>query len=97
MELLSLGNIIQALFTDSVSAQFYRTLLLFVAAAWVHGRQVRKEIKSQISQLIKVLQQDLNAQKELIAKTDGRVTKIEEHLNIKGEKSDGTDFRKLGH
>ena len=85
------GDTLEAFFGDSLKAQFFRTLFLFTAAAWVHGRQVRKEIRNQVGELISVLKQDLKAQKEMLGALTGRVTKIETHLNLK-ENSDGSDF-----
>lgn len=90
MELFS-GDTLEAFFGDTLKAEFFRILFLFTAAAWIHGRQVRKEIKNQIGELISVLKEDLKAQKEMIGALTGRVTKIETHLNLK-ENSDGSDF-----
>lgn len=76
-------EIISALLGDAMASEFYRTLALFTVAAWIHGRQVRKEIREQIGRLVSVLQQDLDAQKEVLCTLTGRVTKIENHLNLK--------------
>lgn len=85
MDFMSLDtDVIQAVF-GSLQTQFFQTLALFTAAAWIHGRQVRTEIKKQMGLLVEVLQQDLTAQKEVLASLTGRIDRIEEHLNIKGE------------
>lgn len=76
---------LRGLFSEAVSHQFTQTLMIFAAAAFVHGRQVRKEIKTQFGELINVLRADLDAQKNVLGKLAGRVDNIEATLKIKGE------------
>jgi hypothetical protein len=83
MELLSgleISEIIKSIFGDAVSSDFIRTLAIFTAAAFVHGRQVRKEIKTQISALIIVLEADLQGQKKMTAGLHDRVERLEGHV-----------------
>ena len=71
---------------EALTTNFFQTLAVFTVASWVHGRQVRKEIKNQMGLLVSVLQQDLVAQKEVLGSLGGRVSRIESHLSIKGGK-----------
>lgn len=82
MDLLDVESI-RTLFGDAISSQFSRTLFLFTAAAFVHARQVRKEIKDQMGQLIGVLREDLDAQKTVLHNLSNRVETIEVALKLK--------------
>ena len=68
---------------DAASNEFTRTLTIFGAAAYVHARQVRAEIKEQIGRICDVLQKDLEGQKFLLGSLGTRVDKIEARLNNK--------------
>lgn len=76
---------IRSIFGEAVSKEFLKTLAIFSAAAYVHGRQVRKEIRTQVGLLVRVLQADLEGQKFLLGKLGSRVDKIEKKLHIKHE------------
>lgn len=82
-------EVLEQLLGKAVTSEFFKTLALFTAAAWVHGSKVKKEIKEQMSglnaqvaKLVQVLSDDLKAQKEITLALTGRVNKIEKHLNI---------------
>ncbi len=77
------SHTIKAFLGDTASQEFLKTLVVFAAAAYVHARQVRKEIKDQIGALIEVLKADLEGQKYLLGKLDSRVGKLEEKLQVK--------------
>lgn len=88
LDFLIAGGYIEAfknLFGEAASNQFFRDCLIFVAAAWVHSRQVRAEIKEQITELIAAFKEDRAAQTKIISNFEGRIDRIEEHLQIKGE------------
>ena len=70
---------------DALTGEFVKTCSIFSLAAYVHSKQVRKEIKMQFGALISVLQMDLDAQKKTLGLLYDRVDTIERHLNIKGE------------
>lgn len=79
------GNLIDAqivtrIFGDTVSKEFAQTLAIFVAAAYVHGRQVSSAIRREIGSLTAVLRADLDAQKDLVGRVNVRVDKIELQL-----------------
>lgn len=76
-------EMLSRIFGDAVSKEFLRTLTIFGFAAFVHGRQVSREIKKQFGLLVSVLQADLDAQKNSLGQLDGRVSKIEKHLIAK--------------
>lgn len=72
--------------SDAASAEFTRTCMYFGLAAFIHSRQVRKEIKAQFGELVAVLREDLEAQKSVLVGLTDRVVKIEKQLNVtKGE------------
>lgn len=73
---------VTAFFSEALQTEFARTLAVFAAAAWVHSRQVRKEIKQQFELLVSVLQKDLEGNKFLISQLTGRVTRLEVKLGV---------------
>lgn len=73
---------LQLIFGDAITKDFVRMLFIFAAAAFVHARQVRKEIRAQFGELVKVLRDDLEGQKFLIGKLAIRVDDIEEKLHL---------------
>ncbi len=75
-----LVEVIKSFFGDAMSSEFVRTLAIFSAAAFVHGRQVRKEIKAQVGALIVVLEADLKGQKKMTEHLYDRVEKLEGHF-----------------
>ncbi len=87
MDLLSGLDVesIKTFLGDALSHDFSRMLFLFAAAALIHGKQVRKEIRTQFGALIDVLKEDLDAQKSVLGKLAMRVDNIEAKLNSKGE------------
>lgn len=68
---------ITALVGDAVSKDMARFTVAFGLAAWLHSRQVRKEIKTQFSALISVLERDLSMQSERLGKVEARMDRIE--------------------
>lgn len=76
-------EVLKNLLSEAASAELTKTLGIFGFAAWVHGSQVRKEIKTQFGSLISVLREDLDAQKNMLGNVVKRVEDIEAH--IKGE------------
>lgn len=71
---------------EAASKQFSQTLLIFLAASYVHGRQVRKEIKTQLGQLVTVMQADLEATRTMLGSLASRVDKLESYFKLKEEK-----------
>jgi ribosomal protein S17E len=67
--------VVGKIFGDALSSDFAKTLAIFTAAAYVHGKQVRNEIKIQLTELASVLRADLSAQKS-------RIYRIEQHLDM---------------
>lgn len=78
-------EVLKNIFGAAASSDFTRTLSIFALAAYVHAKQVRKEIKLQFGELVGVLREDLEAQKSVLDKLANRVDTIEFKLNIKGE------------
>lgn len=76
---------LKSFFSEALQTEFTRTLAIFSGAAWVHGRQVSKEIRKQVGELIAVLQQDLEANKFFIAALTNRVNNIEVKLGIEAK------------
>lgn len=68
---------------EAASSDFTRTCAIFALAAFVHGRQMRKEIKAQFGLLVTVLKEDLDAQQKVLGLHAVRLDKIEERLQIK--------------
>lgn len=81
---VGLGGL-KSFFGEALQTEFSRTLAIFAAAAWVHSRQVRKEIRAQFESLVGVLKQDLEGNKFLLGQLTGRVTKIEEKLGLESK------------
>lgn len=71
---------------EAASTQFSQTLLIFLAASYVHGSQVRKEIKTQFSELVSVMRADLEATRNMLGSLADRVDKLEVLIKLKGEK-----------
>jgi hypothetical protein len=67
---------------DAAANEFARTSLIFVAAAWVHSRQVSKEIRKQVGTLVEVLEKDLRVQQTVLRHLTARVSRIESKLNL---------------
>lgn len=72
-----IADVIQNIFGQAASGEFVRTCSMFVLAAYVHSRQVRKEIKDQFSTLVAVLKQDLDAQQKMLGLITSRLDRIE--------------------
>lgn len=72
-----------AFVSAALQAEFTRTLAIFSAAAWVHSKQVRREIKQQIGSLVDVLRADLEGNKFLLGNLSTRVDKIETALQAR--------------
>lgn len=79
------SGLIQKVFGDAVSTDFMKTLAIFTAAAYVHGRKVSLAIKNEVGELTRVVRLDLDQQQKLSSMLIRRVDRIEEHLHIKGE------------
>ncbi len=71
------AEVIKNIFGEAASGEFVRTCSMFVLAAYVHSRQVRKEIKDQFSILVSVIKQDLDAQQKILGVFGERLAKIE--------------------
>lgn len=67
---------------DAAASEFSRTLLIFTAAAWVHSRQVSKEIRKQIGALVHALEKDMRFQQSVLKHLTARVSRIESKLNL---------------
>lgn len=83
MELFGDSGLIELLkniFGEAASRQFMQTCSIFALAAFVHARQVRKEIRTQFEIIATVLRQDLDAQQKMFGLLSGRVDKLEEHI-----------------
>jgi len=78
-------EILRKIFGDAAASDFARTLAIFCAAAYVHGRKVSKAIKDECEKLIHVVQTDLEAQRNLLGKLDYRVQSLEQLNKHKGE------------
>lgn len=78
-------QLLTRIFGDAVSKEFSQTLAIFVAAAYVHGRQVSGAIKREVGLLTEVLRADLDAQKDLVGRVNLRVDKIELQLQNRGQ------------
>lgn len=76
-------ELLKNLFGATASGDFMRTCAIFALAAFVHARQVRKEIKAQFALLVSVLQADLEAQKKNVGMLAERIDKIEVRLQLK--------------
>lgn len=79
LELLNV-DAVKSFMSDAASSDFTRTCAIFSAAAYIHASQVRKEIKSQITELVSVLKEDLSATRSMLASVVTRVDKIENVL-----------------
>jgi predicted transcriptional regulator len=77
---------LKSFLSDALQNEFGRTVAIFAAAAWVHSRQVRAEIKKQFGELVAVLKADLEGNKFLITQLGSRVNKIESKLGIEPAK-----------
>jgi len=73
-------DLIKNLFGEAASGQFMRTCSIFALAAFIHARQVRKEIRTQFDLLVTVLRQDLDAQQKMLGILSGRIDKLEQHI-----------------
>ena len=71
------AEVIKNIFGEAASGEFVRTCSMFVLAAYVHSRQVRKEIKEQFTTLVSVLKQDLDAQQKMLGLITTRLDRIE--------------------
>lgn len=76
-------EVIKKLFGEAASGEFTKTCAIFGFAAFIHGRQVSKAIRSKFDELVIVLKEDLEAQKSVLDKLGSRVNNIEAKLNIK--------------
>lgn len=76
---------IQTLLGAGLQTEFTRTCIIFGLAAFVHAKQVRKEIKEQFSTLVTVIREDLDAQKSVLAALTTRVDKLESQYVIKSK------------
>lgn len=87
MELLDpqMLAVVEKIFGAAAASDFIRTLAIFSAAAWVHSRGVRKEIRKQIGDLIVVFKADHENQQKAVAELRSDVDRLKGHLNIKGE------------
>ena len=72
---------IPELLGNAAQTEFVRTAAIFGLAAHIHAKQVRKEIKTQLGELVAVLKQDLDAQKAAFLSLTSRVDKIEKNLS----------------
>lgn len=78
MEFLEISQLIGQVFDGGLFASDYiRNAAMFALAMILHNRKM--------NQLIAVIRQDLTAQQNLIGKLGGRVSKIEERLQLQGE------------
>jgi hypothetical protein len=82
MDLLD-PELLRSFLNEATATHFFHTLFIFSAAAFVHARKVSKEIKSQFSQLISVVRDDLKAQQILIANLSARMDNLENKLKEK--------------
>ncbi len=74
--------VVEKIFGAAAASDFIRTLAIFSAAAWLHSRGVRKEIRTQIGDLISVFKQDHDNQQKAVAELRSDVDKIKMQLNI---------------
>lgn len=77
------AEVIKRLIGEAASADFLRMCAMFSLAAFIHARQVRKEIRDQLGVLITVLREDLDATKSMLGTLHTRVDRIENILNQK--------------
>ena len=61
----------------ALQTEFTRTCAIFSLAAFVHARQVRKEIKAQFGELVSVLRADLQSQGNRLSGIENRVDRLE--------------------
>lgn len=80
-------DIVLKFFGDWAQTEFTKTLAIFTFAAYVHSKQVRKEVRAQFDKLVSVLQQDLDANKIMLGKLASRIDNIEGHLKIREEQN----------
>lgn len=72
--------------SGAAQTEFAHTMTIFAVAAFVHARQVRKEIRTQFGELVDVLREDLSAQKAMLVGVVVRVDKLEQQQNLTKEK-----------
>lgn len=75
MDITQLAGALEKIFGQAASSEFLRTLAIFTAAAFVHGKQVRQEIEKQLAPLTDALLLDAKLQRE-------RIDKIEKYLRM---------------
>ncbi len=81
-------EVIKNFLSEAAQLEFTKTCAIFGFAAFVHGRQVSKAIRSKFDELVMVLKADLEAQKSVLDKLGSRVNNIESKLHIKRKSPD---------
>lgn len=85
LESLISTETIKNILGEAASSEFARTCMIFALAAFVHARQVRKEIRAQFELLVSVLRDDLEGQRKVLGLHAVRLDNIELHLKTHKE------------